>query len=169
MQCPKCAYAETKVLDTRNANNDQAIRRRRQCLQCSYRFSTLETILREDVLVIKRDGRHEEFSQKKLLVGIERATQKCAMSVDQVDQVFSTILQQIEKQEASAISSKQIGEWAMEALKKVNHIAYVRFASIYKEFRDIEDLKREIKELEALHPEREASKLLDAKSQTEGG
>lgn len=153
MQCPKCAYAETKVLDTRNANNDQAIRRRRQCLQCTYRFSTIETVLREDVLVIKRDGRHEEFSQKKLLVGIERAVQKCAISVDQVDQVINTILQQIERQESSAISSKQIGEWAMAALKKINHIAYVRFASIYKEFRDIEDLKREIKELEAVHPE----------------
>lgn len=149
MQCPKCAYAETKVLDTRNAHNDQAIRRRRQCLQCGYRFSTIETMLREGVLVIKRDGRHEEFSQKKLLFGIERATQKCAITLEEVDQVLNTVLQYIERQESNEISSRQIGEWTMDALKQINPIAYVRFASIYKEFRNIEDLKREIQALEA--------------------
>lgn len=148
MQCPKCAYAETKVLDTRNTHNDQAIRRRRQCLHCGYRFSTLETMLREGILVIKRDGRHEDFSQKKLLFGIERATQKCAIPLEQVDQVLNTVLQHVERQESNEISSRQIGEWTMDALKNINHIAYVRFASIYKEFRDIEDLKREIQALE---------------------
>ncbi len=149
MQCPNCAYAETKVLDTRNANNDQAIRRRRQCLHCGYRFSTIETMLREGIFVMKRDGRHEEFSQKKLLLGIERATQKCAITLEEVDQVLNTVLQHVERQESPVISSRQIGDWTMDALKQINHIAYVRFASIYKEFRNIEDLKREIQALEA--------------------
>lgn len=159
MQCPKCAYAETKVVDTRNAHNDQAIRRRRQCLHCGYRFSTIETMLREGVLVMKRDGRHEEFSQKKLLLGIERATQKCAMSLDEVDQVLNTVLQQVERQESNVISSQHIGDWTMDALKHINHIAYVRFASIYKEFRNIEDLKREIQALETPTPQGQSQAL----------
>lgn len=149
MQCPKCLHPETKVLDTRNVEDKHSIRRRRQCLECAHRFSTIESVLREGILVVKRDGRREDFSRQKLLTGIERATQKCPVTIDQVDHIVSGILQKIEREDTHEISSTTIGEWVMEALKRISHIAYVRFASIYKEFNDIDALKREISELES--------------------
>lgn len=149
MHCPKCSNPETKVLDTRNVEDKHSIRRRRQCLECAYRFSTIESILREGIMVIKRDGRREEFSRQKILQGLESATQKCAVTLEQIDNIINTIIYKIEKEDRHEISSTNIGEWIMEALKGLNHIAYVRFASIYKDFKDIDALKREIHELEA--------------------
>lgn len=147
MRCPKCSFQDTKVLDTRAGKNGASIRRRRECLACSHRFSTIEETLREDLVVIKRDGSREEFDSAKLLGGIKRAIEKRPIESDKVEDIVLQITTALQLEHETEIPSSVIGEHVMEQLKKLDQIAYVRFASVYKDFHDISQLAQEIKSL----------------------
>lgn len=147
MQCPKCASQETKVLDTRVGRDGLTIRRRRQCLRCDYRFTTLEEILREGIMVVKRDGRQEEFDRQKLLAGIRKATEKRPIQAEQVEMMIAEILDQLERTHDREIPSDALGQAVMEGLKTIDHIAYVRYACVYKDFRDLDELEAELRSL----------------------
>lgn len=148
MQCPKCAHPDTKVLDTRLGKGNTSIRRRRQCLDCGHRFTTLEEILREGLVVIKRDGRREDFDRMKLLTGIRRAAEKRPIESEQLEMMIAEIVDELERKYDSEIPSGTIGQAVMERFRQIDQIAYVRFASVYKDFRDIDELAREIRQLQ---------------------
>lgn len=147
MHCPKCGHTETKVIDTRIGKNNLSIRRRRECLACAYRFSTVEEILRDNLQVIKRDGSREPFDRAKMLSGIRKATEKRPIEAEQIEMLIADVLNSIERDYDSEIPSIAIGNLIMERLRSIDQIAYVRFASVYKDFRDISEFAREINEL----------------------
>ena len=152
MLCPKCHSSEDKVIDSRLMNNGETIRRRRQCLNCNYRFTTHETIIPVNITtVIKRDGRREEFSVDKLREGIRMACWKRNISSEVLDRIVGDITIRLTLLSQSEISSQEIGEMAMEALKQIDEVAYVRFASVYRHFKDADAFVHEVKSLS--HPE----------------
>jgi transcriptional repressor NrdR len=144
MQCPKCGAKDTRVIDSRVSNSGLAIRRRRACQSCGYRFSTTEEIIREDLYVIKNDNRREPFDRAKMVAGIQRATEKRPVDAEQIEMLIADVLAELEIEFDSEIPSRAIGERIMARLKAIDQIAYVRFASVYKQFRDIDELAREI-------------------------
>lgn len=147
MRCPKCNHTETRVIDSRLGRNGYSIRRRRVCAACDHRFSTAEEILREDLVVVKRDGRREDFDPQKLRQGLSRACEKRPVSPEQLDLLISEVLVGLEAEFSSEIPSQAIGERIMVRLRHIDPIAYVRFASVYKDFRDIAELEAEISNL----------------------
>jgi len=147
MHCPKCGHQDTKVVDTRLAKNNMAVRRRRNCSSCGYRFTTVEEILREDRVVVKRDGSREDFDKDKLLSGLRKATEKRPIEAEQITMLIADVLAEIERDYDTEIPSIKLGEMVMSRLKMIDQIAYVRFASVYKEFRDISELADEINSL----------------------
>ncbi|WP_269527228.1 transcriptional regulator NrdR [Coraliomargarita parva] len=147
MRCPKCTSLETKVLDTRTGKNETSIRRRRECLDCGYRFTTIEEVLRSDLQVVKRDGRREDFDRNKMLGGLRKAVEKRPIDVMQIEMLVADVLASLEKEFDHEIPAKAIGEQIMLRLKKLDQIAYVRYASVYKDFRDLAELAQEINEL----------------------
>lgn len=144
MQCPKCISSETKVLDTRIGKNESSIRRRRECLDCGYRFTTIESVLRADLQVVKRDGRREDFDRSKILGGLKKAVEKRPIDVIQIEMLVTDILAALEREYDHEIPSKAIGEHIMQRLRHLDQIAYVRYASVYKDFRDLSELAEEI-------------------------
>jgi len=151
MQCPKCNFADTKVLDTRTGKGNHSIRRRRQCLQCDHRFTTIEEILREGLVVIKRDGRREDFDRAKMLSGIRKATEKRPIQAEQIEMMMAEVVDNLEGEFDTEIPSKAIGERIMNGLRAIDKIAYVRFASVYKDFRDFDELAKEVSALRRGH------------------
>ncbi|MEN8661825.1 MAG: transcriptional regulator NrdR [Lentimonas sp.] len=147
MRCPKCTSLETKVLDTRTGKNETSIRRRRECLDCEYRFTTIEEVLRADMQVVKRDGRREDFDRNKILGGLKKAVQKRPIEVVQIEMLIADALSALEKAHDQEIPSQAIGEQIMLRLKHLDQIAYVRYASVYKDFRDLSELAQEILDL----------------------
>ncbi|MBN2068622.1 MAG: transcriptional repressor NrdR [Opitutales bacterium] len=147
MHCPKCNAKDTRVIDSRLSKNGYAIRRRRECQQCGTRFSTVEEILREGLVVRKRDGRSEPFDRAKIQAGLSRACEKRPIDIEQIDMLVSDVLAELEAEYDTEIPSSAIGNKIMEHLKNVDKIAYVRFASVYKDFRDIDELAQEISQL----------------------
>jgi transcriptional repressor NrdR len=147
MRCPKCASLETKVLDTRTGKNETSIRRRRECLDCEYRFSTIEEVLRADLQIVKRDGRREDFDRNKILGGLKKAVQKRPIDVMQIEMLVADVLATLEKEYDHEIPSQAVGEQIMLRLKHLDQIAYVRYASVYKDFRDLSELAQEILDL----------------------
>ncbi len=147
MRCPKCASLETKVLDTRTGKNETSIRRRRECLDCEYRFTTIEEVLRADLQVVKRDGRREDFDRSKILGGLKKAVQKRPIEVIQIEMLIADVLATLEKEFDHEIPAQSIGEHVMQRLKHLDQIAYVRYASVYKDFRDLSELAQEILDL----------------------
>ena len=146
MLCPKCHSLEDKVIDTRVMNNGETIRRRRQCLNCNYRFSTHESVIPVNITtVLKRDGRREEFSPEKLREGIRMACWKRNISTEVLDGVVGDITIRLTLLPQDEVPSSVIGELVMEALKKLDEVAYVRFASVYRQFQYTEALVEEIK------------------------
>jgi transcriptional repressor NrdR len=145
MNCPYCEHKESKVTDKRSSPD--GIRRRRECLKCKKRFTTYERIERSDLYVIKKDGRREKFDLKKLEAGIDKALEKRPVSQDIVKKMINEIDEQIRKIGKKEIKTSVIGELVMKKLKKVDDIAYVRFASVYRQFQDINDFKQEMKQL----------------------
>ncbi len=137
MRCPKCANVEDKVIDSRSARNGDVIRRRRVCLGCGHRFTTYEEIIRARLRVIKRDGRHEELSREKLLSGIERACEKRSVSAEQMEALVDQVFDVIEREYEREVPSQAVGEKVMEGLEKLDEVAYVRFASVYRRFKDV--------------------------------
>ena len=147
MQCPKCANLDTKVLDTRLGKNRLSIRRRRECLECHYRFTTVEEVLRDGVVVIKRDGGREEFDRSKMLSGIRKAIEKRPIQGEQIEIMIAEIMDVLERDYDVEIPSDAIGEHIMDHLKDIDKISYVRFASVYKDFRDFDELVSEVDNL----------------------
>ena len=147
MQCPKCSEQDTRVIDSRVGKNGRTIRRRRQCTQCQFRFNTIEEILRENLLVIKRDERREDFDRIKILNGIRRACEKRPIDLEQINMLITDVMLALEEEHESEIPSRKIGQLVMEKLKNIDQIAYVRFASVYKDFGDISEMAKEISEL----------------------
>ncbi len=148
MRCPKCNHEDTKVLDTRVGKDNLTIRRRRQCLSCSHRFTTLEEVLHEGMVVIKRGGQREEFDRTKLLNGIRKATEKRPIQAEQIEMMIAEVLDKLERQYDREIPSSAIGSEVMEGLKGIDQIAYVRYACVYKDFRDIEELAEDLRGLQ---------------------
>ena len=150
MRCPKCTSPETKVLDTRIGKNETSIRRRRECLECGYRFTTIEEVLHADLQVIKRDGRREDFDRGKISGGLRKAVEKRPIDVLQIEMLVADVLAALEREYDHEIPSQAIGEHIMQRLKHLDQIAYVRYASVYKDFRDLSELAEEISSLKAL-------------------
>ena len=144
MRCPKCGFEEDKVIDSRAAGNGNVIRRRRMCLKCSHRFTTYEEIVKPKVRVIKTDGRHEELSRQKLINGIERACEKRPISAETIEKTVDSIIDAIENEYEREVPSNAIGQKVMERLEKLDDVAYVRFASVYRRFADVEIMADEI-------------------------
>ncbi|RME64611.1 MAG: transcriptional repressor NrdR, partial [Nitrospirae bacterium] len=152
MKCPYCGSLQDKVLDSRQINDGSTIRRRRLCLQCERRFTTYERV--EDIfpMVIKKDGRREPFDREKLLNGLKKACEKRPVSIDTLLRVVSEIENFLIKNGKQEVDSKVIGEEAMKHLKVIDKVAYVRFASVYREFKDVKEFVEEIKELFSHRP-----------------
>lgn len=145
MKCPKCNSLETKVIDSRLTDKDKAIRRRRECEQCSFRFTTFERIKVSSLIVVKKDGTREPYDREKLEGGIWKACEKRSVAQAQIDKMLSTLEEKwsIKKE----IPSKEIGADLMKALKEIDEVAYIRFASVYRHFKDVEDFKKEFSKL----------------------
>lgn len=146
MKCPYCSSTESKVTDKRPS--PEGIRRRRECLECGKRFTTYEFIEKGELYVIKKDGKREKFSREKLSNGIHRAFEKRPVSKEKIDNMINEIEEIIRKRGKKEVKSSLIGEIVMKKLKKVDNIAYIRFASVYRDFQDIKDFKKEIKGLD---------------------
>lgn len=144
MRCPFCGYPESKVLDTRTLNEGSSIKRRRECLECQKRFTTFEVLENVQIVVIKKNGEKELFDRTKLLAGVLKATQKRPVNADEI---VSEIEAEIQNSLNNEVESAKIGEMVMEKLKARDHIAYVRFASVYREFADVETFVSELMEL----------------------
>ena len=147
MNCPYCGGQESRVIDSRGL--DKVVRRRRKCFSCGARFTTYERIQPHDIFVIKKDGRREEFSRDKLSLGIRKACEKRPLPTGAIDKFMDSIEAELYKVGKNEIYSSYIGDLVMEGLKKLDHIAYIRFASVYREFADIGDLKQEVDSLAA--------------------
>ncbi|PNR94344.1 transcriptional regulator NrdR [Petrotoga sp. 9PWA.NaAc.5.4] len=147
MICPFCGYEETKVLDSRPVGNGTSIRRRRECLKCGGRFTTYERYEQASIRIIKKDGRRESFDRQKLMAGIIKACEKRPVTNEQIEEMVDNIEEGLRKSGKSEFYSSEIGDKVMEQLKLVDQVAYVRFASVYREFRDLDSFLEAIKEL----------------------
>lgn len=147
MYCPFCHEQETKVIDSRLIAEGAQVRRRRECLQCHERFTTFETAELIMPLIIKRDGRREMFNIDNLRAGMLRALEKRPVSIDSLEEAIAAILQKIRAAGEREIEARQIGEWVMEQLYRLDHVAYVRFASVYKRFKDISEFRETIDQM----------------------
>jgi transcriptional repressor NrdR len=147
MRCPKCTSIEDKVTDSRISKEGNTIRRRRECLECGHRFTTTENLVRDGMSVIKRDGRREEFDRDKLVRAVRAACHKRPIDLEQVAMLVEDTIDALEAQFESEIPSQAIGEGIMQRLRNVDQVAYVRFASVYKEFRDVSEFMQEISAL----------------------
>jgi len=145
MRCPYCGFADTKVTDSRDA--DEGIRRRRECLSCEQRFTTVERLVSSSLLVIKKDGRREEFSRENVLRGLRKACEKRPLAAGAVEAVADAVESALRQSGAPEVPSEQIGELVMDHLRDLDHIAYIRFASVYRSFADLEELQGELERL----------------------
>lgn len=148
MRCPKCGCLNDKVIDSRASREGSVIRRRRECLGCEHRFTTYEEIEHEGLMVIKRDGRREEFSKEKLLSGIRKACQKRPISPKTIEDIVEKIVGEITQKYEREVPGMAIGERVMEELRDLDLVAYVRFASVYRRFQEATEFVREVKRLE---------------------
>jgi transcriptional repressor NrdR len=148
MRCPKCGSLEDKVIDSRLSKDGASIRRRRECLDCETRYTTYEEIERIELRAIKRDGRHEAFERQKLLTSLVKACEKRPISLDQLERAAEDIMQELEAEQTREISTKAIGAKVMERLHALDPIAYVRYASVYRQFQEIGDFIEEVQSYE---------------------
>jgi transcriptional repressor NrdR len=163
MRCPYCGHPENKVIDSRESKEGDSIRRRRECLECSKRFTTYEHVVEIELIVIKKDGRREPFSREKLLTGIERACEKRPVAGESMEHEVNEILKVLLSQFEREVPSNVIGEMVMERLKKMDKVAYVRFASVYRQFKEIDEFMSELEEL--LKPLDRKSRKSEAKKE----
>ena len=147
MICPYCGFKEDKVVDSRATAENSAIRRRRECLKCGQRFTTYEYIEDVSLMVIKRDGRRQAFDRKKILAGIMKACQKRPISLDKMEEIVTSIERAIQKKSDREVSSRLIGELVTERLKLLDDVAYVRFASVYRQFQDVSQFMKALDEI----------------------
>ncbi|MBR4212311.1 MAG: transcriptional repressor NrdR [Oscillibacter sp.] len=147
MKCPFCAYPESKVVDSRPSDEGSSIRRRRECLSCSRRFTTYETVEFAPIMVVKKDGRRQSFDRRKILNGMLRACEKRPVSLDTLEGIVNRIEQDLQSSMEHEIQSEALGEIVMRHLRKLDQVAYVRFASVYRQFQDIGSFMRELNTL----------------------
>jgi len=147
MRCPKCTSIEDKVIDSRIGREGSTIRRRRECLECGHRYTTTETQVRDGIVVLKRDGRREDFDRDKLVRAVRAACHKRPVDAEQIAMLIEDVLDALEARFDSEIPSQAIGDGVMQRLRKIDQVAYVRFASVYKEFRDVTEFVDEISTL----------------------
>lgn len=147
MKCPYCAFLESKVVDSRPADEGASIRRRRECLSCHKRFTTYETMESLPLMVVKKDGSRQSFDRSKVMGGVIRACEKRPVSYQDMEGLVAEIEQVLQNQMEREISSAQIGELVMDRLKKLDEVAYVRFASVYRQFKDISTFMSELNKL----------------------
>lgn len=145
MKCPSCHYYETKVVDSRLSGDGNSIRRRRECLKCKKRFTTYEYIEQVPLMVVKRDGRRQPFDRSKIVAGFVKACEKRPVSIDKMEEIVDEIERTIQKKYDREISFKEVGELVMEKLAVLDEVAYVRFASVYRQFRDVNQFMNELK------------------------
>jgi transcriptional repressor NrdR len=147
MKCPSCQNNNTRVLDSRPVDDGRSIRRRRECEKCSYRFTTFEKVEEIPLIVVKKEGTREEFSRDKMLRGLIKACEKRPVALKELEEVTSEVEKELRSQGVSEIKSEFIGEMVMDRLAKIDEVAYVRFASVYRQFKDINVFIDELKEL----------------------
>ena len=147
MKCPFCLYPESKVIDSRPSDEGQKIRRRRECMKCAKRFTTYEIVETQPVIVIKRDSSRQIFDRNKLLGGFLRACEKRPVSLETLEKAIDEIESQLQNSLDKEVTSEVIGEMALSKLRNIDEIAYVRFASVYRDFKDINSFMNELKEL----------------------
>ena len=150
MKCPFCGHEEDKVVDSRTSSDGVAIRRRRECLQCGKRFTTYEHVEEQPLMVIKKDGRREPFDRHKLLAGLVKACEKRPVSMDDLEGLVDELERELSQHFEREVASREIGERVMRKLHALDPVAYVRFASVYREFKDVEQFMRELKDLLAV-------------------
>jgi transcriptional repressor NrdR len=147
MKCPFCAYIDTKVIDSRLGKEGNNIRRRRECVECERRFTTYERVEEMQPLVVKKDGRRQPFERMKILAGIQRACEKRPVSSEAIEKVIDRLEMSLLESGEREIESSRIGEAVMAALRDLDEVAYVRFASVYRQFKDINEFMSELKEI----------------------
>lgn len=147
MKCPICLFQDTKVVDSRVAVDGFSIRRRRECLKCGFRFSTYEEIELLDLVIVKKDGRKESYDKEKMLRGLKRSLEKRTVSEDDFKKLVSAIEMDLQALRKNEVNSKEIGKIIMKELKKVDKVAFIRFASVYESFEDLEDFQAELNRL----------------------
>ncbi len=147
MKCPYCGYKEDKVVDSRSTAEESAVRRRRECLKCGKRFTTYEYVEEVSLMVIKKDGRREPFDRKKLLAGVMKACEKRPISMEKMEEVITQVERAIQKKSDREVSASRVGELVMEKLKTLDDVAYVRFASVYRQFKDVGQFMQELKDM----------------------
>jgi transcriptional repressor NrdR len=147
MKCPKCKADDDHVIDSRSCKDGDMIRRRRECNKCTHRFTTYETIEREDLQVVKTDGRMEPFEKRKILYGLRKACEKRPIRLENLENIVDKMVEELENEHGLEIPSLAIGEKVMSELKKLDEVAYVRFASVYRKFKDIQEFVHEVQKL----------------------
>jgi transcriptional repressor NrdR len=159
MHCPFCQHEDTRVIDSRLTDDGSSVRRRRECPRCSERFNTYETAELKLPMLVKSGDRREAFDERKLRVSFERALQKRPVATPDVDSSVRAIVNDLRKSGEREVPSRQVGELVMRELKKLDHVAYVRFASVYRKFEDVQAFREEIEKLERDLPELEGMQL----------
>lgn len=147
MKCPYCGYSESKVVDSRPTDEEAAIRRRRECEKCGKRFTTYEKIEEMPLIIVKKDGSREVYQRSKMMNGLLRACEKRPISISQIERMADDIEKELYNSMDKEIDSKKIGEMVMSRLKKIDDVAYVRFASVYRQFKDINTFLEELNKL----------------------
>ncbi len=147
MKCPFCGHTEDKVIDSRSSSEDKSVRRRRECIECKRRFTTYEYIEEIPLMVIKKDGSREAFDRNKIISGILKACEKRPVSMEKVEAVVDKAEKELQKSFDKEIKAEEIGELVMDSLHKLDEVAYVRFASVYRQFKDINQFMKELKDL----------------------
>lgn len=147
MQCPKCHHNSSKVIDSRQADDGRAIRRRRECEKCGFRFTTFERVEETPLLVIKKNGTREEFNREKILRGLVRSAEKRPVTMDQMERIVDQVERRIRESGDSEIPTHLIGEYVMEYLVDLDEIAYIRFASVYRQFKDMSVFLKELQDI----------------------
>lgn len=166
MKCHHCQSGENKVIESRDVADGEAIRRRRECLNCGYRFTTYERIERPSLVVVKRNGTRQLFSREKLLKGLQKSCEKTPVTNMQLEAFVAQIERELYGRGEPEVASNAIGELVMEGLAKLNEVAYVRFASVYRHFKDITGFERELSRMRKAKSKETASKKPPAKKQT---
>lgn len=145
MKCPSCSYKETKVVDSRLTSDGTSIRRRRECLKCSNRFTTFEYVEHVSLMVVKKDGRRQPYDRSRLISGLIKACEKRPISIEQIEETVNEIERMMQRKFDREVNSNDIGELVMEKLAQLDEVAYVRFASVYRQFRDVNQFMNELK------------------------
>ena len=149
MKCPYCNYFDSKVVDSRPTEDSEKIRRRRECLECGRRFTTYEVVETTPLVVVKKDRSRQMFDRNKLLAGLLRACEKRPVSVDTLDRLVDSIEQGYANQLVKEVTSRELGEYVLKMLKELDKVAYIRFASVYRDFSDVETFMEELRKLQA--------------------